>query len=250
MSTVTAKLGMIKAEGSDIVNVVDHISNNLQIIDNTFAAHTPTTQAIGDAAVQGAAIVVARSDHKHGMPAFGTPVATGSAINNGSSANIARADHVHTVGVATVGPTALTGTPYFTATGTSASQSVANITAVSVVFDAEVLDSTNGHNNVTNNTKYFASVAGWYVMIGTVLWDSNTTGTRDLQLRINGASAAEYIGYGSLQGSAVASSRQQVVGMYFLNPADYVELVVIQFSGGTRTIDTTHSALHVARIGS
>lgn len=111
MSTVTTNLGMIKAEGSDIVNVVTHVANNFQILDNVFAANTPSTQAIGDAAAQGSALVVSRSDHKHAMPAFGTPVSVGSAISNGVSANIARADHVHDIGASLFGTiVALDGT--------------------------------------------------------------------------------------------------------------------------------------------
>ncbi len=116
MSTVTTNLGMIKAEGSDIVNVVDHIANNFQILDNTFATNTPSTQAIGDTALMGASIVAARSDHKHAMPLFGTPVATSTAISAGVSVNIARADHVHTLNFGSV--VALDGT---TADGTAGS---------------------------------------------------------------------------------------------------------------------------------
>ena len=102
MSTISTNLGMILAEGTDTVDVADHIANNLTTLDNTFASHTPTTLAVGDAAAQGSSLVVARGDHRHGMPAFGAPVALGTAISTGTSANVNHSDHVHTIGVGTV----------------------------------------------------------------------------------------------------------------------------------------------------
>lgn len=60
-----------------------------------FDATSPTTQAIGDSAAVGSAAFAARRDHKHGMPAFGSPVAVGTANADGSAATVPRSDHVH-----------------------------------------------------------------------------------------------------------------------------------------------------------
>ena len=59
---------------------------------------TATTQAIGDTAVDGVATTVSRSDHKHGLPAFGAvtgQTSYGSSSGNGSASTISRSDHVH-----------------------------------------------------------------------------------------------------------------------------------------------------------
>ena len=60
-----------------------------------FDATAPVTQAIGDSAATGSAAKAARRDHKHGMPAFGSPVAVGTSNAAGSAATVARSDHVH-----------------------------------------------------------------------------------------------------------------------------------------------------------
>lgn len=60
-----------------------------------FDGTAPATQAIGDSAATGSAAVAARRDHKHAMPAFGTPVSVGSANAPGSAATVSHSDHVH-----------------------------------------------------------------------------------------------------------------------------------------------------------
>lgn len=58
-----------------------------------FDATSPSTQAIGDAAVVGVATVAARRDHKHAMPAFATnTIALGTAAAAGSAATLIRSD--------------------------------------------------------------------------------------------------------------------------------------------------------------
>src|SRR5581483_11031011 len=58
---------------------------------------TPGSSAVGDAAANGSATTVARSDHQHGREAFGTPgsSALGDAPAQGSAPTVARSDHVH-----------------------------------------------------------------------------------------------------------------------------------------------------------
>ncbi len=69
-----------------------------------FDATAPVTQAIGDSAAVGSAAFAARRDHKHGMPAFGSPVAVGAANADGTAVTIARSDHVHLGSTGAVGP--------------------------------------------------------------------------------------------------------------------------------------------------
>jgi hypothetical protein len=61
-------------------------------------ATTATTQAIGDTPAAGTSTNLAREDHRHGMPAFGSVIgqtAFGLTSTNGVSTAIARADHAH-----------------------------------------------------------------------------------------------------------------------------------------------------------
>jgi hypothetical protein len=58
-------------------------------------AGTPSTQAIGDAASTGTGPAAAMTDHKHAMPAFGTPVLPTSALAAGAASTVVRSDHTH-----------------------------------------------------------------------------------------------------------------------------------------------------------
>jgi len=71
--------------------------------DATIAAFdvtAPSTQAIGDSAVVGTIAYAARRDHKHAMPAFGSPIAEplGAANSDGASLNVAHCNHIHALG--------------------------------------------------------------------------------------------------------------------------------------------------------
>jgi len=61
------------------------------------ADDVPPDQAIGDTAVLGTSGEAAREDHKHGMPAAGTPVvqAEGDVASEGVAITLARSDHRH-----------------------------------------------------------------------------------------------------------------------------------------------------------
>lgn len=56
---------------------------------------SPTTQAFDDLAADGSQTTVARSDHKHGFPGFGTPVDVSTSNQNGIASTVARSDHQH-----------------------------------------------------------------------------------------------------------------------------------------------------------
>lgn len=63
-----------------------------------YAFGSPSTQAFGDSVTDGTAVTVARSDHKHAMPALGNVTAQtayGASSNNGVAVTASRSDHVH-----------------------------------------------------------------------------------------------------------------------------------------------------------
>lgn len=101
MATVTPNLGLRKPEGPDFVNVTTDIADNMQLIDNTFATSVPPAISITGTGTAGSATRVARADHNHAGPGFGTPVSVGTVNSSGSSSLVARADHVHAGGLGT-----------------------------------------------------------------------------------------------------------------------------------------------------
>ena len=80
-----------------------------------YAFGSPSTQAIGDAAADGTAVTVARSDHKHAMPAFGnvtSQTSYGAASGNGlASARMPWGASVRARAYSLVRATSRTGTP-------------------------------------------------------------------------------------------------------------------------------------------
>jgi hypothetical protein len=95
-------------------------------------------------------------------------------------------------------------------------------TFVSVPVDSTLMDTDNGHSNVTNNTRYVCQVAGWYVVSGTIAWNINGTGERYTQLALNGnpvvGSAVGMLATGYITGVPTPPVLMP------LNVTDYVEV--------------------------
>lgn len=123
--------------------------------------------------------------------------------------------------------TFLSAPPLFVA-AQSATQSIATGTVVPINFDTETVDSYNGHSNTSNNSRYTAQVAGWYLVCGQVAWAGSSAGYRTSLLTVNG---------GSFQNTEMPASASTVFMVpavarsLFLNVGDYVELNGYQTSG-------------------
>jgi hypothetical protein len=112
----------------------------------------------------------------------------------------------------------------------AASQSIPNATETSLNFDSEVLDTYNGHNVATNNSRYTAQVAGWYFVIGACWFNNNGTGYRRVDLYVNGAGLTANA-QATMNASSGVGSGMQVMGLVHLNVGDYVEVYGLQNSG-------------------
>lgn len=128
--------------------------------------------------------------------------------------------------------TFLANKPIFVGLQTSATTSLTNNTFTSIGLDTNTVDSYSGHSTVTNNSRYVAQVAGWYVPVGCASIASNTTGSRGCRLAVNGSPVQ-----GSAQiTNAVVGGNPSGVGAasrpVFLNVGDYVEAQGYQNSGG------------------
>ncbi len=98
MATTTTYLSLRKPATSDTVSVTTDISNNMDAIDSIMVPVAASTQAIGDAASAGSASTVARTDHVHGLPNWGSVTNLTGSSSNGVATTPARSDHKHSFG--------------------------------------------------------------------------------------------------------------------------------------------------------
>ncbi|MGW2936085.1 hypothetical protein ACWDA7_30505 [Streptomyces sp. NPDC001156] len=121
------------------------------------------------------------------MPNLPVPVLASEVANNLFTAALARAG-IYTTGNFLLAP------PLFVGTQTSA-QSIGNNPSpwTAISLNTEQVDTYVGHDNVTNNSRYTAQVAGVYSVCGVVAYAANATGVRGARLHLNGS---------AIQGSA------------------------------------------------
>lgn len=120
---------------------------------------------------------------------------------------------------------------------TSTNQSIPHNTATALAWNSESEDTHNAHDNLTNPSRYTAPVAGLYLVTATVTWNGNSTGTRQIGVRVNGTTtySGERIG---VDGASITFV-QSISRMVRLAVGGYVEAVVVQTSGGALDVDRT-----------
>lgn len=113
----------------------------------------------------------------------------------------------------------------------SAAQTVTNNTWTALAFGSESIDSHNGHDNVTNNSRWTCPTnwTGTYLVSGIVSWAGGSTGVRAAAIakngnRINGTQS-RYKPVGDTDGYPTGDVFVPLV------PTDYVELHVIHTQG-------------------
>lgn len=114
-------------------------------------------------------------------------------------------------------------------------QSIPNSAFTAITFDQSVSgsDNYNGHNNVTNNSRYTAQIAGWYDLDGAISYAANANQARDGAWAKNGAQITTPSAGVITGGFAGFSTTLAMPGLkVFLNVGDYVELWAFQSSGG------------------
>ncbi len=103
---------------------------------------------------------------------------------------------------------------------------VADSTNTAVPFDTERSDTDNIHDTVTNNTRLTATTPGRYLIFGHITWVGTTGGVRQVGIYKNGDPIAIQNQPGSASGFSISTHHQLAQG-------DYVELFVLQNSGGS-----------------
>ena len=108
-------------------------------------------------------------------------------------------------------------------------QSIASSSLVTVSFDSKEFDTNSMHDNSTNNSRLTCKVAGIYLCTLQIDFDSNTTGSRAIQITKNGT-----INITSTQVDACnfGNSVVIVVGVCQMVVNDYIEGGAYQSSGG------------------
>jgi hypothetical protein len=118
--------------------------------------------------------------------------------------------------------------PIFVAKQTVA-QAMPTSAYAAITFTAEEIDSYGGHDNVTNNSRYTAQVAGWYHVLGIVQWAVNATGRRACGLFVNGTRMRQTEGCTVTTASGTTTSIAETE--LYLNVNDYVEIQGWQSTG-------------------
>lgn len=119
----------------------------------------------------------------------------------------------------------------------NASQTINGSTLTVLAFNTERFDTDDIHDTVTNNSRLTCRTPGVYAIIANVQWTQNNTGSRLLEIRLNGATViARQRQFG------VSASEIAIATHYQLTAGDYVEVRVFQDSSGGGTLDVLATA--------
>lgn len=197
MATATPRLGLRQPEDSapdDAVDVTIDIADSMQKIDDAVGAKVGTSFPVSPFSGQ----LFIRSDQLMRLYEW-----TGTAwliIANG---------------------------PFFSAVGTTTS--IPDATDTPVPFATEITDTDNGHDLVTNNSRYTFPFKGVYLCAASVSWPNVAASTiRELSLRLNGTTLHRV---DRIDSSANIIYTQNGSKIFNVSAGDYVEAVVHQTSG-------------------
>lgn len=114
----------------------------------------------------------------------------------------------------------------------SAAINLPTATDVDLTFDGEDYDTDDYHDLLTNPDRLTVPISGWYSIAACVAFSANSSGFRQVSIRVNGGSA---IVVARISPYASAETIIPVFTQYALTAGDYVTLRVYQNSGSTLT---------------
>jgi hypothetical protein len=124
-------------------------------------------------------------------------------------------------------------------------QTIANNVITAVWYSIDTND-TSGFFSSGSRLQVVSSTAGFYMISGCVEWSGNPGSNAMLGIRKN---STEYIAMSQVLNADYR--KMEVAGMCYLSSAAYVELVVYQSSGASKTLLTTSfpPTFSMARVG-
>jgi hypothetical protein len=123
----------------------------------------------------------------------------------------------------------------------TATISVANNTATALTYNSESFDTDSFHSTSSNTSRITipAGLGGKYSVFAIIEYPANTTGSREIQIRINGSVAGQTIV--DYQNFSSGAFYQKTAGIMELTAGDYIELWVLQSSGVSLNIALSQS---------
>jgi len=123
-------------------------------------------------------------------------------------------------------------------------QAFANFTLTKLSIDTTSVDTYGGHSNTTNNSRYTAQVAGWYLVIGVVEYAANAAGARLVEFYKNNAVITPWSSVEDARGTDMNHS-VTCIGFVQMAVGDYVEIVGAQSAGGSLNTVANQSGMAV-----
>lgn len=116
----------------------------------------------------------------------------------------------------------------------NANLSITNNTVTAATFNSERWDSGDLHSTSSNTSRLAAPITGLYVIGGHVRFAANSSGRRDVFVRVNGSTQIAVSRNSAPH--ATDDTYLSVATAYRLTAGDYVELCVFQNSGGSLNV--------------
>lgn len=113
----------------------------------------------------------------------------------------------------------------------SAVQSIPNAGGAILTWDVEDYDTDGIHDNATNNTRLTCRTAGKYLVSLTVVFATNTVGTRTAYILKNSSAAEGPVYHGAPNPTGGESTSMSISGILDLAVGDIVEAAAYQVSG-------------------
>ena len=111
---------------------------------------------------------------------------------------------------------------------------IANAAATALSFNSERFDSDAMHSTVSLTRRITSQIPGKYIIGGHVRWQANSTGYRELRIRVNAATAITWTRTQALSGAL--NTMHVLTTCYFMTAGSYAELMAYQNSGGNLTV--------------
>lgn len=121
--------------------------------------------------------------------------------------------------------------------------SIPDSTSTAVTLPSEDYDQGGMHDIAVNPSRITIQTAGIYAVMAAVVFDTDGTGTRRLEVKLNGTTVLSTIEASPL---SAANTAMQAIAMATLEEDDYIEIFVTQNSGNA--LDVTSAWLTAAHI--